>query len=388
MKFITYDGIIEPIGNSQVLSYVKKLSKFYSIKILSYEKSKDLNNTTIVQDLKTELLKLNISWKPLRYRNYLGLLGTTINIFNGLIDNFLDLLSKKIIFFHIRGYVSGLLIIPFLFFFKIKFIFDMRGFWADERSDRLGWHKKKFKYRFFKKVEKKLLITSQSIICLTSDAKEIIINNYNIDPDKIFILPTYVDTNYFTLEKKIINENIKFCHFGSIESAYNINKTLKIFSFFLKIEKKIMLIFYTNQNTEYLKKLFLKYNIPKKNYAIYSLNKSQIVNKLNNIDIGIFYCNENFSIKGSYPTKIGEFLSCGVPIFCNSFNNDVTKLINKNKIGIISDFEILNYKQIFQEILKLNSRKEIRNHCRKIAISELSLEIGVLKIKNIYDNVW
>ena len=273
VKFISYDGIIEPIGQSQVLSYVKKLSKFYSIKLVSYEKNKDLKIKSNVEEIKKELLELNILWKPLKYHQYLPIIGTIHNIFEGLIDNIVDLIRKKIIFFHIRGPLPGLLIIPFINLFKIKFIFDMRGFWADEKHDRLGWGEKSYKYKFFKKVEKKLLKTSSYIICLTNDAKKIIVNDYNISVNKIFILPTCVDVEYFKVEKKIEKNYLNFCHLGSIESAYNIKKTVEIFSYFLRIEKNIKFIFFTNQKTHYLKKLIYKYKIPNYNYKILSLQK-------------------------------------------------------------------------------------------------------------------
>ena len=37
--FIMYDGLTDPLGQSQVLSYIKYLSKDYSFDIIGYEKS-------------------------------------------------------------------------------------------------------------------------------------------------------------------------------------------------------------------------------------------------------------------------------------------------------------------------------------------------------------
>ena len=51
----------------------------------------------------------------------------------------------------------------------------MRGFWVNERLDRFGWKKKDLKYIFFKKIEKRLLFLSNKIVCLTHEAKEILI---------------------------------------------------------------------------------------------------------------------------------------------------------------------------------------------------------------------
>jgi len=39
--YISYDGLMEPLGESQVLSYLKGLSKSYQIYLLSFEKKQD-----------------------------------------------------------------------------------------------------------------------------------------------------------------------------------------------------------------------------------------------------------------------------------------------------------------------------------------------------------
>ena len=172
IKFITYDGILEPIGDSQVLSYLKYISKTHYIKLLSYEKKNDLNNIKNLNIKKNYLKKLNIEWKILKYHDYLSFISTLHNIINGYIDNLIDLIKNKIDIFHIRGPLPGLLVITFLYFFNIKFIFDMRGFWADEKVDRLGWKKNSIVYKFFKKIEKILLVKSNSVVCLTKDSKK------------------------------------------------------------------------------------------------------------------------------------------------------------------------------------------------------------------------
>ncbi len=387
IKFITYDGILEPIGDSQVLSYLKYISKTHYIKLLSYEKKNDLKNIKNIKIKKKYLKKLNIEWKILKYHDYLSFISTLHNIINGYIDNIIDLIKRKIDIFHIRGPLPGLLIIPFLYFFNIKFIFDMRGFWADEKVDRLGWEKNSIIYKFFKKIEKILLLKSNSVVCLTKDSKKILIDNYKIDKNKITIIPTCVDLDYYKFKEKRNKKNINFCHLGSLESAYNIEKIINFFNSLLKFNKKIKIFFYTNQNPKKLNYLMKKYNIPKKNYTIENLDKKKLINKLKYIDIGIFCCNKNFSIKGSFPTKIGEFLASGIPIICNNFNKEVFDLIIKNKVGIINEFEDQNYSIVFKKIKKMINSKKINSTSRKICEEKLSIEIGSKKFLRIYKSI-
>ena len=45
--YLSYDGVLEPLGYSQIICYLKKLSENYDITLLSYEKKKDINNESI-----------------------------------------------------------------------------------------------------------------------------------------------------------------------------------------------------------------------------------------------------------------------------------------------------------------------------------------------------
>ena len=40
--YITYDGILEPLGESQVLNYLESLSGNHQIHLLSFEKKEDI----------------------------------------------------------------------------------------------------------------------------------------------------------------------------------------------------------------------------------------------------------------------------------------------------------------------------------------------------------
>ena len=61
--FVTYDGLLEPLGYSQILSYLTGLSEKYKLYILSFEKENDLHNYKYYEKIKKILSKNNIFWK-------------------------------------------------------------------------------------------------------------------------------------------------------------------------------------------------------------------------------------------------------------------------------------------------------------------------------------
>src|SRR5687767_4113832 len=64
--YISYDGMTDPLGQSQVIPYLLKLTGYgYHFHILSFEKEK---NFLAEKDSVARLLKLhNIEWYPLPY---------------------------------------------------------------------------------------------------------------------------------------------------------------------------------------------------------------------------------------------------------------------------------------------------------------------------------
>ena len=53
--YITYDGLLEPLGQSQVWQYVSMLSEEHSITILSFEKKSDIVNKKKLESFKREV---------------------------------------------------------------------------------------------------------------------------------------------------------------------------------------------------------------------------------------------------------------------------------------------------------------------------------------------
>ena len=63
--YITYDGLLEPLGASQVIPYVLGLARRgYSIEVLSFEKPHDAEQARALAD---KLAEAGVAWCPLTY---------------------------------------------------------------------------------------------------------------------------------------------------------------------------------------------------------------------------------------------------------------------------------------------------------------------------------
>tara|TARA_B100001287_G_C22686516_1_gene534115 strand:- start:13930 stop:15102 length:1173 start_codon:yes stop_codon:yes gene_type:complete len=384
--YISYDGVLEPLGSSQVLNYLKGIaSKDQHIFLLSYEKASDLAKKDKVSKLQNMLSKKDITWKFLKYHKEPAILASLFDLLLGFFQIIPILLLKKIKIIHIRGYMPMILGLIAKKVSNGKLIFDTRGFWPDEKADRSNWKRSSRKYKFFKYFEKLCLSQADKVICLTFEAKDIYKKMTKSSDDERFeIIRTCTDTNKFKVNDSVNERSniINFGYLGSIDTAYDIRKVLIFFDAFIKRREANLHIF-TNGSKKKLNSLIENYGLPSQQIYIKNVEFEDVSSALDSIDIGIFFLKLNFSIKASMPTKIGEFFSKGVPIVCNRFNHDIEEIVN-DKNGYLLNFESIKLIDLVKiENLIHLSKSEIHEYAKNY----FSLKKGIDQYKRIYNEL-
>ena len=220
--YISYDGMCDPVGASQVLPYLIELSKknieFY---LISFEKPERFKS--FEKFVKSQIDNTSITWFPLRYTKNPPVVSTVFDLYK--IKKLCKRLCKnnQIDFIHARSYISALAAVKIKRSTQVPFVFDMRGFWADERIDGGIWSFKnplyKFIYKYFKEKEKQLLIKSDKIVSLTQAAKTYMIDNWNVSESKIHVIPCAADYKHFIFSEKTLVEKLKEKHCISLSAG-------------------------------------------------------------------------------------------------------------------------------------------------------------------------
>ena len=96
---------MEPLGESQVLKYLLKISSTHNINLISFEKNNDLKNTQKFQDFKDVCSDHQIVWKPLKYSRLIKYISSLKNITNLFMQVCTILIVRKIEIIHIRSYM-------------------------------------------------------------------------------------------------------------------------------------------------------------------------------------------------------------------------------------------------------------------------------------------
>jgi glycosyltransferase involved in cell wall biosynthesis len=388
--YLSIDGLLDPLGQSQIFPYLNKLSETnLSFFVCTIENKKNKN--------KLETFKKKIKNNPSFNWNYFFFLKRK-GKFNRLKEIILlyflaikIIFSKKIDILHSRSYLPMFFCILIKVFSKKKIIFDTRGSWFDERIDG-GMLKKKgidlFLFKFLKKIEFIFFYFSNHIVFLTDNGLQSVQNSY-IAGKKYSVIPCAADYNFFNIiekkEKDQLKDELKFeekhiiTYSGSIGSWYNFDQILDFFSRFNNINPNSRLIILTQSEIN-----FTNLNLPLNltgNITFMSSIRSEIPKIIGISDVTLCFINKSFSKKFSSPTKVAESLACGVPVIYNEGIGDLNNDMKEMNSGFELNSENFISLDCVQSIKNLQINKDqIRNNSYK----KYSLEYAIKKYINIY----
>lgn len=398
--YISYDGLTDPLGQSQILPYLEGLSsKGIQFHIISFEKSQRLNQ--LKETIEERCEKARIIWKPLLYTKNPPLISTVLDLrkmrklaFKLHRENIFDVV-------HCRSDLPAL-IGSKLQKNGVKLIFDMRGFWADERIEGNIWSLKnpvfKWAYKYFKKKELSFFKEADAVISLTNNGKNEILSwkEFKSDPPYIEVIPCCVDLDKFDPNKieqsevnkvkkelNIDNSDFILGYVGSIGTWYMLDEMLDFYHSIRERYETPNFLFISGESETVLKQKALEKGIPNEEIVVKNVPHSDVPLCLSVFDFSIFFIRPTFSKKASSPTKQGELMALGIPIICNAGVGDTDAIVEKYNAGeIISTLNNETYAHII-----LNQSTYDPSTIRQGAKDVYSLEKGVEKYLKVYEFV-
>lgn len=393
--FISYDGLMEPLGQSQILRYQERLAKEHQVFILSFEKPDDLADEGKFSAMKLHCENNGIIWIPLRYHKKPSAIATAYDVLNGIRVAGQFIKRHRIEIVHARSYVPSVIALQLKKKFGIKYIFDMRGYWADERVDGGLWPSGGWLYKLAKWYEKKFLLNADSVVSLTQNAiDDMQTFGYLKNKDMKFErITTCTDLDIFTLptsaelERKH-NDPFTLGYVGSVGTWYLFDETLKVFQTLLKKIPDAQFFIYNRGGHEFIKQRITALNVNPANIKIREGNHHEVAEAMKKMHAAVFFYKPTYSKKATAPTRLGEFLGCGVPCLVNEGVGDMTSIVLNNQVGIsIDKFDDKTLKDAVDDLIALSRSKDISFKCRKVAEQDFSLDEGVASFSQIYKNI-
>jgi len=379
--YLSYDGLTDPLGQSQILPYLEGLSdKGHHITIISFEKSKPFSK--LEKTIERRCAKHNLIWKPVGYTKNPPVLSTLKDLQRLEVE--VNKLHADVPFdlIHCRSYLTALVALKLKREKGIPFIFDMRGFYADERVDGKIWNLSnpvyKIIYDYFKVKERDFLDQASAIVSLTHEGKQEIENwyvakelygggeyMYNYDralkvQDKITVIPCACDTTHFdyrriTNNKKLwlqavygIDPTLEYLGYvGSLGTWYMANEMLDLYKVLLNQNPDLRFLILSHDDLETLRQRATALEIPQSYLVHVAAERKDVPALMSLMVASVFFILPVDSKKASSPTKQGELMAMGVPIICNDGVGDTGDIIRRYKAGhVVNGFTESDYVEV------------------------------------------
>lgn len=385
VAYLSYDGLTDPLGQSQILPYILGLESIgFEFAIFSFEKPSVFKERKgVVQEL---VQKKRIEWIPLNYHKKPPVISTLFDI--SILWWSVQKEHKKKPFFicHCRSYITSLVGLRLKRKKNVKFVFDMRGFWADERVEGGLWSLKnpifKLTYLFFKRKERDYLKEADHVVSLTHNAKNEIAS-WKIESAPISIIPTCVDSTLFDprklkvtdqqeLRKKlgIKGEHFVLLYLGSWGTWYLTNAMLAFFTTIKKLRPNSKFLIVTTDFVE------LKDYLHQNDVIVTQSSRKDVPLHISLATASVCFIKSTFSKKASCATKMGEVMAMNIPIIVNEGWGDVSYFLNPEMImKEVSDAQMLAFAE---KLTNGNIVPDFKN------LKSLSLEEGI----KVYDGIY
>lgn len=394
--YLSYDGILEPLGQSQVLPYLRGLEAAgIQISLVSFEKPDLVRKaggaiTTLQQDLAVR----NIDWSMLIYHKSPTVLATLYDICRGIILGSRLIHRRNLNVVHARSYVAALMAWWLTRQTGAKFVFDMRGFWADERVEGGLWSQGGLLYRTAKRWETRLLRAADAIITLTWSAKAEIERFPIFDhrPPAITVIPTCVDLTRFQVRPKsthLLQElglegRFVLMYSGALGTWYLLDEMVQFYRAVAQRVSGAHFVLLTGADRERIHRSLEAQGLTPAEVTVRSIPYGEMPEWLSLADAAVLFRRPSYSLKGVSPTKVGEFIACGVPVVLNAGIGDSDGIVGGHRVGVlVFRLEPGEYSRAAEALLDLLGDPMLRARCRAVA-EEFALERGISRYAETY----
>ena len=202
----------------------------------------------------------------------------------------------------------------------------------------------------------------------------------------ITVIPTCVDLSHFKSSARGVKYD--FVCLGSVSTWCMPYEIVNFFRYATSVMPDTNFLILTKES-EFFRRILRNTKLNASRISIVSASYEEVPDYLAHCKAGLAFYRSGYSRKGCCPTKVGEYLACGLPVIINSGVGDSEMIISGERVGvIIEDFSKSEYCRAFSEICKMLGEEEaLRRRCRLTAEKYFSLEEGTKKYLTVYQGL-
>ena len=387
--YISYDGMLEPLGQSQVLAYLERLVAGHRIYLLSFEKAEDWADVARRDAIAMRIHAAGIDWHPRRYHKRPSALATAYDITIGTMAALWLVVRHRVRIVHARSYVAAVMAWVVKMLTGARFLFDMRGFWADERVDGGLWPREARLYRVAKWFERRFLLSADHVVSLTHAAvREMERFPYlqgHMPP--VAVISTCADLARFspTAHPPSATQSMVLGYVGSVGTWYLFDEVVAAFTSLRQMRPDARLLIVNRNEHAFIRERLAAAGVSMSTIELRAADHTEVPAQMARMTAGVFFIKPVFSKQASAPTKLGEFLGCGIPCLSNAGVGDMAEILEGERVGVaVRDFDTASLAAGIERLLALLAEPGIGARCVAAAQRHFSLDQGAEAYGRVY----
>lgn len=390
--YVSYTGLLEPLGRSQVLAYLTRLAPYHEITVISFEKPEDLKDDAALAALRQECAQAGIRWLPRRYHQHPRIPATALDMAAMVWDVWRHSKARRADMVHCRSYLPAMAAWLSSVFTRAPFAFDMRALWLEEKITAGRLRRGSVLHRGLRLAERQLLSKAATVVSLTDAAvRHLRTENRQLEQQRFVVIPTCVDLKRFSPENtpRQPGETRNALVMGSVGSIasgwFPLQWLVGAFQHLVALRPDSKLQVVTRDDPSELLTMARNAGISDQAIQTWASKPEDVPAALAGMDFGVVFSEPSLGRLGSLPTRMGEFLASGIPVLGNRGVGDVAELIERYRVGAVVDNDSdTALAQGIRETLDLLAEPDIASRCRGAAEEYFSADRGAA----IYDEMY
>lgn len=390
--YIASASISDPLIVSQVVRYLEQMQhSLASCHLITFERDGSEDFSTVSE----ALLASGIQWHPIKAWKRLRSVGFWFDRHRALACARRIVTAENIGIVHCRSFLAGTLGRK-LKSRDVRFLYDMRGFWSLEKRDK-GTIRHPLMFNVAQGLEQKLFRDADHIVSLTHSGKRYLLAT-GVDAP-IDVIPTCVDLQRFHPPVPHLDnqcsprqipsiDTLNVVSAGTLGAGYLADEMFR-FGALLKTKwQDASFRILTASNVDQVNHAAENAGLPESCLSVAKVSPDAVPDELTRADVGLCFVMPTEAKVASCPTKLGEYLACGLPVIATDGVGDVTDILERNRVGVVLRHDHQSsWPAVVQKLEMLLQDPELKSRCRRVAERQFGLAEGASEYLRIYDEM-
>jgi glycosyltransferase involved in cell wall biosynthesis len=395
--YLCYFGLREPLTQTQVLPYLRELSRSrIETRLLTFEPGWPRSWGDEERGAWLERLRRDgIEWEALAYHKKPSALATLYDILVGTLTAVRLARRERIDVLHARAHIPLVMALLARRLYRAKVIFDVRGLVADEYVDAGIWRTTGPVYKTIKWVERIGIARAEQIVVLTERMSAWLMEEMKADPAKIEVIPCCADFSRFDGKSSgVATETggagrFEVVYAGSVTGLYLLEEMGRFFLALRERRPNAYLRILTASPASEASEALRGLGLGEKDYWVGAAPPLEIPAYLRRAKVGLSFRKPTFSQIAASPTKIPEYLAAGIPVVSNAGIGDTDRTLLDDRVGIVvKEFSRESYDEAVGALLELLDDAGLTVRCRRVAYERFDLEkVGGERYRRLYRRI-